>query len=613
MAEERLLGEHESYEKEQQDQPELSSADRKLIKKIEKNFYQSKKYREKFDHKWLDYYKMFRGQQWKEERPPYRHSEVINMVFSAIQSVIPIMTDSRPRFEYLPTEPNDKDFAEIMNNLAEYDWTRYSWLNVIAESLYDSHFFGSGFTTMTWDPEGEYGIGKINYEAKDTFHFYPTPKVKHIQDDRMFMVAYPLPIDEIKRRWPKKGKFVKPDIEENKFDRTELQKTRYVSPTDQLQLIEAERLYSEKEGKEALVIEAYIKDDEIDSKEEEKIEFVKTEDGLGKQERTKTFKHKKKYPNGRKVVICNGVILQDEENIYDDQKWPYSQVKNYLDPHQFWGISEIEQLEGPQKTFNKLISFVLDILTLMGNPIIVMDTNTGIDPDMIYNEPGLIVTKSPGSEFRREEGVQLQPYVIQIIDRLKGYMDDLTGATDVSRGISPSTASSGFAIDQLQEAAQTRIRQKSRNLDVMLQEVGQMYVARVLQFYNVPRVVRITKHDAADEYFKVEFNKDEEGNIFAKRQNFVENENGQVVPEGQEEIIPLSGQLDVRVTTGSLLPFSKAAKENKLITMYNNGIIDREEVLKGIDHPNWEAVLERMEEKEAAMAQAQAQQGQMPA
>jgi hypothetical protein len=604
--EERVLEEHESHRNrdEQQDQPEMSNADRKLLKRIEKNFHQSKLYREKFDHKWMDYYKMFRGRQWKEERPPYRHSEVINMVFSAIQSVIPIMTDSRPRFEYLPTEPSDRPFAELINQLAEHDWARNNWNYTVAECLYDSHFFGTGFSSMKWDPKLEYGIGGIRYESNDTFHFYPTPKVKTIQDDDLFIIAYPMSLEEIKKRWPKKAKYVKPDIETNKYDRTELSKMRYVSPTDQLQLIEAERLYSEKEGKEALVIEAYIKDEEIESEENEKVEVVKTDDGLARQEISKTFKHRKKYPGGRRVVIANKVILEDKPNEYKDQKWPYSQVKNYIDPHQFWGISEVEQLEGPQKTFNKLISFVLDILTMMGNPIIVMDTNTGIDPDMVYNEPGLIVTKNPGSEFRREEGVQLQPYVIQIIDRMKSYFDDISGSTDVSKGISPTTGASGFAIDQLQEAAQTRIRQKSRNLDVMLNDIGQMYVSRVLQFYNTPRVVRITNNQDAQQFFKVEFQEDDQGQVFAKRQNFTENELGRPVPDGSPEIIPLSGQLDVKVVTGSLLPFSKTAKESKLIALYRDGIIDREEVLKGIDHPNWEGVLERVTAAEQAQAQA---------
>jgi hypothetical protein len=43
------------------------------------------------------------------------------------------------------------------------------------------------------------------------------------------------------------------------------------------------------------------------------------------------------------------------------------------------------------------------------------------------------------------------------------------------------------------------------------------------------------------------------------------------------------------------------------------GIIDGEEVLKGLDYPNWQSVLERIAAKNAEAAAAQQQQAAMPA
>jgi hypothetical protein len=565
-----------------------SPEERQAIKLVEGLFQKAKLSRSRYDNRWLDYYHFFRGKQWKETRPSYRHSEVINFIFQSIQSTVPIITDSRPRFNFIPQEPTDADFATLMNDIADSDWTKHNWLNELTELIYDGHFYGTGLSSLCYDDEADHGEGRIKYESEDPFWCFPAPEARDTNKECPYFVhARPRPLDWVKKRWPEHKEHVKADlIDLMKGAKTDLKKISFRSPVD-------DKLYLEQDGNpsdsldkdKALVITVFIKEDEAFE------EFEKEVDGQ------KVYEQRKKYPNGRRLIVCSGVLLEDGPNPYEDGDIPFARWQNYVLPREFWGISEVEQLESPQRIFNKLISFALDVLTLMGNPVWIVSNDSDVDTENLFNRPGLIIEKNPGSEVRREEGTQLQPYVLQLIDRMQQWFNDIAGTQDVTRGATPGSVTAASAISSLQEAAQTRVRQKSRNLDCYLQTVGQQYASRVMQYYTAPRVFRLTNNEGATRYFKAMF----EGGTATVQQWNAEG-------QGWSEPVKLQaqGKLDVKVTTGSALPFAKAEKEQKLLQLFDRGIIDPQEVLQGTDYPNWETVLQRVQERQAAAAQAQA-------
>ena len=580
--------------------------EQKDIKLVEKCFEQAKKYRTKYDEKWVDHYNMYRGRQWKEQRPSYRHSEVVNLIFREIQSTVPIMLDSRPKFEYLPMEPGDLELAEIMNEVCEADWTKYNWLAEVTESVYDGHILGTGIGEMYFDKKKEMGVGAICLESADPFYHFPCPGAKNFgRKMRYHVEAEPVPLDEIKAKYPN-GRFVKADmINLARMDTGNKNSIQVRTPVEASTIADGSQQYEGSEAPEALVISLYLDGEyEIDEKEVEE----KSEDG-GVLTKYVQFK---KYPKGRKIVMANKVILETEENPDENGRMPFARFQNYVNQRQFWGISDVEQLESPQKVFNKLVCFSLDVLTLMGNPIWVVGSGSGIDTENLFNTPGLIVEADDINQVKRQEGVQLQPFVLQLVDRMKSWFDDISGNTDVSRGATPSDVTAASAIQSLQEAAQTRVRQKSRNLDTYLQDLGQLYASNVFQYYTAPRIFRLTQKDGSMKFFKFHVEQAEDGKKVVRYRPYEKSETGQLF-EGEEKVIAASGQLDVKVNTGTSLPFGKAMEESKAFKLFELGIIDDEEVLKRLDYPNWEAVKQRVEQKKAeAEAAAAAAQG-MPA
>jgi len=607
-----MLDEHaprtgpEDEKKPAQEAWEGTPAERKLVKRLKKKFEEAKKHKSLFDANWLTYYKMYRGRQWETMRPSYRHGEVVNFIFQNAQSMVPIMLDTRPKFEFMATEPTDREFAEIMNDLAASDWEKKGWMGVLTEVAFDGWQYGSGLSRMKYDPEAGQGLGEIDYRSADPFYCFPDPDSSKVNDEDPFVgsdyfcYAQPVSLRKLKKAFPKYAKYMKADLvdltSDTKHDVTPL---RIRSPIDNRSVVETTAETEFQLRDKALMIEMVWRCDEI-----EEIEVPGGVDANGAPV-PPVYEQRLKYPNGRYTVIVNDIPVFDGPAPLEDGTFPWQKFDNYVLQREFWGVSEVENLKSPQQVFNKLVSFSLDVLALMGNPIWLNPFDSGVEDDQLENRTGLVIPHNREAPPQRIEGVNLQPWVSQFIDKFADWFNQVGGSQDITRGVNPTGVTAASAISSLQDAAQTRVRQKSRNLDLYLQQVGQCYAQLVMQHYSAPRVFRLTGKDGAQTYFKAHISKAQDGTTMLVRETFS--------PEGLSTGIQeyaLRGKLDVRVSTGSSLPFNKAEKRSQTLELFDRGLIDQEEALKHVDWPNYEAVLQRMQ---AAAAQAQAAEAEAAA
>jgi hypothetical protein len=603
---------------------EPNEAETAAIKLVEQLFTQGKKAKEPTDAKWVDQYKFFRGKQWPERRPSYRHSEVLNYIFSEVQTVLVLLTDNRPNIEVTPEDPSDLEFAEILSQILTSKWDRHNWYQVLAEAICDASIYGTAIASVEWNAKLAQGLGDFTFETEDVFHIFPDPNAKsRINDEHCDWVirARPTAVRKLKAKYPDKADFLKSDIGDlsgDYQDRENGSEVRYKSPTDNRVMIESEKSVRPHRSDEVLELCLYLKSDELVEEQIGESPEPDPETGI----KQKLYQTRKKYPTGRKIVVANGVLLEDGPNPYESGDFPFARLVDHGLPREFWGIGEVENLRSPQMIVNKLTSYVLDVLTIMGNPIWVVDTTSMVDTDNLTNQPGLVVEKAPGSEVRREEGVELQPYVMQVLEFMSERVLSKLGSTaDVSKGVAPAADSSGYAIAQLQEAAQTKIRGKGRNVEMFLKEAGNLMVDRVLQFYQLPRVERITNNTNAAEYFKFHITEVQDmAGAAAEVGATVPNKIAHIVPmeqatdpmtgekggpyvEGAPIQIPIKSKLDVKINVGSSLPFAKLENRQMAENLFEKGIIDVEEYLKQIDYPNRDKILQKLRSQPPAPPQ----------
>jgi hypothetical protein len=152
---------------------------------------------------------------------------------------------------------------------------------------------------------------------------------------------------------------------------------------------------------------------------------------------------------------------------------------------------------------------------------------------------------------------------------------------------------------------------KNRTLDMALTDAGEIMVKRIMQFYDKPRVWRITNKEGYPEY--IEFymptieETDDNGKIVQKK--IAEIKRISTMPDGTQNIqtsqLNVKGIPDVRVTSGSSLPYAKAQKAQTALTYFNAGAIDDQELLKAVDWPNYQEVLRRMAKLKMEAQQAE--------
>jgi hypothetical protein len=611
------LEEHQSAEKSKgteapKRKAEQGEKEKRVVNMAEKWLTQAKRHRGLFDTNWVSNVKFVEGKQWRERRPSYRHSEVLNLTHAAIQTIIPILTDNRPNIETLPQEPSDFEFSEIMTQILRSKWDIGGFSQIVAEGIVDLATIGTVISKQEWDEDANFGLGEYEFELVDPIHCYPDPNARDVNDKfcRRFQTAVPTDLEEVKRKYPKWAHLLKPNVGDMPLTqqaRVEVEDDyRVRSVSDYDMLIQSDRPIDSDRPSQVLLVTTYCHSDEVEEYE------IMEKDKEGQE--IKKYQTRKKYPNGRKIVHANGVLLEDIENPYIDGKFPFARGVDHLRPRTFWGMGEVEQLRGPQEMINKLISYTMDVLILMGNPIWVVDSDSGIDTDNLVNQPGLVVEKNPQTEARRESGVQLQPFILQTMDRLINLFDQISGVNDVSRGATPSANASGVAIDMLQEAAQTKLRLKSRNVEHWLTQVGKQHVARILQYYKIPRIIRLTGDDNAGRFFRVAVDEriDESGEnqMVMQMQEMQRNEEtGQMATTDVREIVA-KGNLDVVIATGTTLPFAKAKRENQATKLLELGIYDESDYLEDIQHPRKDKILRKLQQRKQAEAEAMAQEAQ---
>jgi hypothetical protein len=111
-----------------------------------------------------------------------------------------------------------------------------------------------------------------------------------------------------------------------------------------------------------------------------------------------------KYPNGRWIVECEGVVLQDGDNPYPPRRDitapRFPLFPNYVLPPLFgpWGIPVTRMTENIQRLAQRFYTQIFENGLRLNNGVWFIDENTGIDLDGFGGLPGEVCMIKPGTK-----------------------------------------------------------------------------------------------------------------------------------------------------------------------------------------------------------------------
>ena len=516
--------------------------------------------------------KMWKGDQWSPNIPKWRTRAISNFIFAIIETQVTWLAESKPKIIVDPLGPEDAEQAKNLEKIiVDYLWDELSIRSKIKRMIRSALIRGRGFLKVGWDPwaRSPFGRGEVSVEYVPWNEIFLDPLATDYSKARYIIHARWMPRSEVARIWPDQGWRVMPGAGAVQPDGAGM----YLADVDIA--IGSGGYDGIDDGDRVLVKECWIKDDSVELHEEVNVD----EHG-----ETKTNQYYRlKYPNGRLIVVADNVVLFDGPSPYDAKRdediFPFVAMSAYEDDDSIWDLSEVSQLEWPQRVLNMIESRMVDYVRLVANTPWIKDTNSGVKSEDLTNQEGLVITKNPGSEVRRDPPPPLPTSLFQLYLQVQRNMETISGVHDVTQGRRPTGIAAASAIAQLQEAGQARIRDKARNRDDAILRLGRLMALRVIEFYGPERQIAI--RGEGDQVQMVNF-----------------------------DIQQLRMGVDVRIIPGTSLDMNEQLRYQAARELLQLGALLPEHVLDVINFPNKEEIKAQLAQQRAMAAAQQAAGGQ---
>jgi hypothetical protein len=513
-----------------------------------------------------------------------------NRIGPLIRRHVGLLTDTKPTIEVLPQADDDQAAHAIADMLEETMlsiWSERSFSLQLARQIELAGIYSTAGCNVFYDPNLDGGRGDVNIATLSPYIIEVDPGVIYedeVQSAEFIFTRTVKPLSSVRRRYPDKADLITSDPSLSRFTPNESGSGSWIDRAiarigPQVHKPGGKSIKASQVPKVSLT-EYWLRDYRTNLGAEP---LTVSDSSMPGGTRV-IPRNGRLFPGGRHIIRAGSSILVDEANPYWDGMFPIELISW---DGTIWGRSEVDRLQPLQVAINKLGSVILENAIRMTNPVWIFDANalTKEAERRLTNAAGLKVPKTPGSEVRRDAAPPLPGYVFSMLQFLVSAMDDVSGLGDVSQGRLEGGALAGVAIEALQIASQVTVRERARRMEAYIERVFRRVLSRVFQFYTTDRIKQI-------------FGDNEQIRAFSfKRDGILKRYRGDDIKKAFRDFL-------FSVIPGSSLEISRVQRTVRDMQLFGAGIIDDQAVLEGMAYPNWKSVLNRVNQKRLAAAQA---------
>ncbi|MFQ5757179.1 MAG: hypothetical protein ACE5H7_13965 [Acidiferrobacterales bacterium] len=546
-----------------------------LLSHLDNLHSEAKKVTDAVSTNWDSYIDTYKGRSWRGTRPPHFTANATEFV---VNQKVALLTESKPDIQIIALKTGMTRTSEVIEQTIRALWDENHVQSELERLALNGAVLGNGFVETTWDSRANGGLGNIIISSLDprTVSFDPfVTDISRLADAQYIIIEKVMTLQEIRLRYPGRGQLV--TAESNLGPPTRAH-TGIKSPTSHISSVA--HLPGKPQSTDAIpraTVKIYwLRDDQLDP-------------ATGKP----------MFPNGRFIVRGGNIILADDQNPFWDGNFPIDGFNWDIDIEHAWGRGEVQRFTRIQNSIDRIGDSLVRNMLINNNTVLIGD-NDALDPDQwktLTNIEGLIIKKRAGREFTRQAPPVLPPEFFGIPRQLIDLISMLSGMREVVQGTRPGGITSGVAVEGLQQSALTLVRRVARNLETTMCGVGQKLISRIFQFFNSDRML-----------MRVGQNEDWQSYAFSRKellQQVLINGDGSPVPTEDIGLRLRSAFNDFRflIRPGSSLAQSRIQRGIQAISLFQLGLIDDEEVMRVVEWPDRDAVLQRAKIKQAASGQ----------
>jgi len=511
-------------------QPQLVSmmSDDSLFAKIKEDFNLSLGAMKEYHADWREYDDYYLAKHWNNQRASWRPDPVVNYVAYVVDQKKPQLTQNRPSGLIMPTHSDDAEAAKLFTQVTDVIADRADFDSRIEEIVQTGLLLDIGWFKVYWDnsisggspQRGTVWKGDVTIEAPDPCNVYVDPRASRMQDCRFVIYATPKLCSWIEQYARSLGMNVVIPPEQN-FE-TEI----YNRPD------------AGRSSDRAMFYEYfYLENGELNC-----------------------------------IYAAGGKILKRIQRVYKHGRYPFVPFVARKRRKSIIGIGEPRNIMNNQKLLNKLMEMPTTSAMLTANPIALIDSQSGIDPNKWVSKPGMAwKVKNIDTAVKWLEPPQFQGDVFKLADMLTTYIEKITGLYDANTGETPGGVTAAAAIQMLQEQGSIPIKGIARNLYASIKEVYEQIIELVQENYTEDRYIRIEGQNGGYEF--IQFNAAQYAEI----------------------------DFDIKVSAGASTPMSKAYLAQLAEDLFAKQVILPSEYIDivGENLPGKDRIIERLRQQES--------------